>query len=259
MEEQNNENIIATETSVSSETQTKKAWLKFFSKNFLALSILASGLMISGSVLYTNHLSVKGQTAQIQQDPQGQAPGSVKANVSADNDPAIGNKSAKVVMIDFSDFQCPFCRLFWTQTFKDLKRDYIDTGKILFVYRDYPLSQLHPMAEASAEAGECAHEQGKFWEFHDKLFGEEEKLGQGTVTYTNNDIKRWAAAIGLNAQQFNQCFDSGKYKDEVQKDVSDGSAAGVSGTPTFFINGRMVVGAQPYATFKAILDEELKK
>lgn len=227
---------------------------KFIEKNFLALAILAAGIMISGSLLYSNGVGVNSGTAQIKQDPQGNA----RIDVSADDDPSLGNKNAKVTVIEFSDYQCPFCRTFWKESFSQLKKEYIDTGKVRFVYRDYPLS-FHPMAEPSAQAGECADDQGKYWEFHDKLFGEEDKKGQGTVTYTVQELKLWASQIGLNQATFNKCLDSNKYKEEVQKDFNDGTSAGVSGTPSLFINGRIVVGAQPYASFKAIIEEELKK
>src|SRR3989338_9919304 len=227
---------------------------KFIENNFLALAILAAGLMISGSLLYSNGIGSKSGLAKIKQDPQG----NVRVDVSADDDPSLGNKNAKVTIIESSDYQCPFCRTFWKESFSQLKKEYIDTGKVRFVYRDYPLS-FHPMAEPSAQAGQCADEQGKYWEFHDKIFGEEEKKGQGTVTYTVAEVKRWASEISLDGPSFNECLDSGKYKDEVAKDFSDGSAAGVSGTPSVFINGRLIVGAQPFSAFKAIIDEELKK
>ena len=247
------------ETIIVSETSKGKRFFSFLGNNFLAISILAAGLMISGSLLYTKGSGGSNLGAQINPGQQQvQQPGNgARVNVSVDDDPSLGSKNAKVTMIEFSDFQCPFCRTFWKDTFRQIKKDYIDTGKIRFVYRDYPLS-FHPMSVPSAQAAECADEQGKFWEMHDKIFSEEEKLGQGTVTYTAQDLKKWASAIGLNSSQFNQCLDSGKYKSEVEKDLADGSAGGVSGTPSFFINGRIIVGAQPYANFKAIIDEELK-
>ncbi|OGN09451.1 MAG: hypothetical protein A3C61_01250 [Candidatus Yanofskybacteria bacterium RIFCSPHIGHO2_02_FULL_39_10] len=214
---------------------------------------MASALLISGSLVYTNGggLNVKG-TAQIQQDLQGD----IKADVSIDDDPSLGNKNAKVTIIEFSDYQCPFCRTFWKESFGQLKKEYIDTGKVRLIYRDYPLS-FHPMAMPTAQATECADEQGKYWEMHDKVFAEQEKLGQGTVQFTVQNLKQWASEIGLNAANFNQCLDSGKYKTEVDKDFNDGSAAGVTGTPSFFINGRLTVGAQPYSVFKSIIEEEL--
>ncbi|OGN18141.1 MAG: hypothetical protein A3F48_02335 [Candidatus Yanofskybacteria bacterium RIFCSPHIGHO2_12_FULL_41_9] len=220
----------------------------------MAVSILAAGVMVSVSVLYSNG-NLKAGTANIN-DGSGQP--QQRVEVSADDDPILGNKNAKVTIIEFSDYQCPFCRSFWKESFSQIKKEYIDTGKVKFIYRDYPLS-FHPMAEPSAQAGQCADEQGKYWEMHDKIFGEQEKKGQGTVTYTVAEVKRWASEISLDGPSFNECLDSGKYKDEVAKDFSDGSAAGVSGTPSVFINGRLIVGAQPFSAFKAIIDEELKK
>jgi protein-disulfide isomerase len=236
-------------------TPKPKRALDFLQKNFLALSILTAGIMISGSVMYTGGIKGTGIDSDAQGAQQQQA---VKKDVSIDDDAVLGKSNAPVTIIEFSDFQCPFCRTWWKANFEQLKKDYIDTGKVKFVYRDYPLA-FHPMAEPSAQAAECAKEQNKYWEFHDKLFVEQDKLGQGTVTYTVNDLKKWASQIGLDSSKFNQCLDSGKFKSEIAKDVADATAAGVTGTPSFFINGRSIVGAQPYATFKAMIDAELKK
>ena len=180
-----------------------------------------------------------------------------KINVSADDDAFMGNEKAKVTIVEFSDFQCPFCRVFWGGAYQQIKREYIDTGKVKFVYRDFPLS-FHPAAIPSAQAAQCAKDQNKFWEMHDKIFGEQAKQGTGTVTYGVTELKKWASQIGLNSANFNQCLDSGKYKSEVEKDVADGSSYGVSGTPTLYINGNPIVGAQPFSAFKTVIDEELK-
>lgn len=242
---------------IEQETEkSKKLFWFFVEKNFLALSILAAGVMISGSLLYTNgSLNTKSGTTQIKTNEQG----NVKVDVSIDDDPFLGDKNAKVIIVEFSDYQCPFCRSFWKDSFVQLKKEYIDTNKIKFVYRDYPLS-FHPMAQPFAEAAECAEDQGKYWQMHDKIFSEQEKKGQGTVTSSIDDLKLWASQVaGLDKNKFNQCLDSGKYKVEVQKDFDDGSKAGVSGTPSFFINGRLLVGAQPFSAFKSVIDEELNK
>ena len=228
------------------------------SKLFLPISILIAAVLISSSLLYTRG-GLRG-TANIggQQQALGQPVPGAKVNVSADNDPFLGNEKAKVTVIEFSDFECPFCRSMWRDTLPQLKKDYIDTGKIKFVYRDYPLD-FHAGAKPAAEGAECARDQGKFWEMHDKIFQEQDKQGQGTIQFGKADVVKWAGQLGLNMNQFNQCLDSGKYKAEVEKDLKDGSAAGVSGTPTTFINGRSLVGAQPYTSFKTIIDEELSK
>lgn len=181
-----------------------------------------------------------------------------RVDVSADDDPVMGSASAAVTIIEFSDFQCPFCRKFWKETLPQIVEEYVDTGKVKFVYRDFPLS-FHPGAEPAARAAECADEQGKFWEMHDKIFEEEDKQGQGTIQFDEEDLKTWAKGVsGLKYADWEKCFDSGKYADEVANDFSDGTAAGVSGTPSFFINGRQVEGAVPFAEIKAVIEEELK-
>ena len=185
--------------------------------------------------------------------------------VSADDDPVLGKDNAPVIIIEFSDFQCPFCRKFWTDTFEQLKTEYIDTGKVKLIYRDFPLDSIHPMAQKSAEAAQCANEQEKYWEYHDKMYGEQNILDggsiegpvQSTVTYTVNDLKKWAKDLGLDSGKFDSCLDDGKYEDEVKNDFQDGAQAGVQGTPSFFINGKQLSGAQPFSAFKQAIDAEL--
>lgn len=226
-------------------------------KLFLPISIIVAAVVISGAILYNKTVSTKEKTTvSSSQNKNNQPTGPV--DVSVDDDAVLGDNGAPVTIIEFSDFQCPFCRSFWKNAFVEIKKDYIDTGKAKLVFRDYPLS-FHPMATPSAEGAECAKEQGKFWEMHDAMFEEQEKLGTGTIQYTADDIKKWAANIGLNAGQFNECLDSRKYKSEVEKDFADGGAAGVTGTPAIFINGRLVAGAQPFSVFKTIIEDELKK
>lgn len=169
--------------------------------------------------------------------------------VSVDDDPVKGQANAPVTMIEFSDFQCPFCGRFFQQTLSKIEENYIKTGKVKFVYRDFPLS-FHPQAQAAAEAAECADEQGKFWEMHDKIFQNQQSMSE-------ESYKKWAEEIGLDTEKFNNCLDTGKYAQEVQKDFQDGQKAGVSGTPTFFINGKKIVGAQPYQVFQQAIEAEL--
>ncbi|MBI1969641.1 DsbA family protein [Candidatus Woesearchaeota archaeon] len=171
-------------------------------------------------------------------------------DIGADDDPSRGDKSAPVTMIEFSDFQCPFCGRFWSQTLPQIEQEYIKTGKVKFVYRDFPLDAIHPNARPAAEAAECADEQGKFWEFHDKIFQNQQQLSV-------ENYKKWAAELGLNAEKFNGCVDSKKYAEEVSKDLADATAAGGTGTPYFLINGKPLTGAQPFAAFKAAIDAEL--
>ncbi|MBI4177674.1 MAG: DsbA family protein [Candidatus Aenigmarchaeota archaeon] len=187
-----------------------------------------------------------------------------RASVSADDDPSLGDVNAPVTVIEFSDFQCPFCRASYRDVLPQFKNDYVASGKVKFVYRDFPLAQIHPAALPAAEAGECADEQGKFWDMHNKIFGEQDKKGQSTVAFNTTDLKNWAAEIGLDAQKFSSCLDSGKYKSEVAKDLSDGENAGVQGTPTFFVGNpkdgySVIPGAVPYDVFKQVVDQELAR
>lgn len=183
--------------------------------------------------------------------------------VTVGTNPVLGNSSAPVTIIEFADFQCPYCRVAYLQSIPQVKTNYIDTGKVKLYYRNFPLS-FHASAMKAAEAAECANEQGKFWEMHNKMFDEQAKLGQGTVQFVVTDIKRWASEINLNASAFNSCLDSDKYQNSIDKDVSDGTAVGVTGTPTFFIGTETggyyaLVGAYPYSSFKSIIDAELKR
>lgn len=222
--------------------------------------ILLASLIVSFGIVSSSNSGVGKKQAIVptqQENLQPEQP-TGPVDVSADDDPFLGEKDAPVTLIEFSDFQCPFCRKFVEDAFPQLKKEYIDTGKVKLVYRDYPLP-FHTMATPAAEGGECAKEQGKFWQYHDILFQEQAKKGNGTVEFTVDDLKKWAVQAGVNGNTFNQCLDSGKYKDEVAKDFADGEKAGVSGTPTTFINGTPIVGAQPFAALKTVIDEELKK
>ena len=170
-----------------------------------------------------------------------------RASVSAGNSPAKGPTSAPVELIEFADFECPYC-LAASPTVKRVLDTYGD--QIHFVYRNFPL-QNHPRARPAAEAAQCANEQGQFWAYHDKLFGEPGKLGDA-------DLKQAAATLGLNAAQFNKCVDDRKYRAVIEVDGKAGTDAGVTGTPAFFINGRLLSGAQPFESFKRIIDEEIE-
>ena len=176
-----------------------------------------------------------------------------KVDVGVGTLPLLGNKNAKVTIVEFSDLQCPFCKRFFDDALPQIKKEYIDTGKVKLVYRDFPLG-IHEMAQTYAEAAECAHEQGKFWEMHDKIFGEQ-KNGVATV----DDLKKWARGFGVKEDQFNTCIDTKKYAEEVAKDLKDGEAAGVQGTPSFFINGKLVVGAVPFSVLEKEIEAALKK
>jgi protein-disulfide isomerase len=172
--------------------------------------------------------------------------GPLRQAVSAGNSPAKGAANATVEVIEFADFQCPFC-LAAAPTVKKVMETYGD--KIRLVYRNYPLAS-HPQAQPAAEAAQCANEQGKFWPYHDRLFAEAGKL-------SDPDLKKAAADLGLDAARFNSCVDEHRYKAVVAADMQAGNDAGVNGTPAFFVNGRLLSGAQPFEAFKRVIDEEL--
>lgn len=175
---------------------------------------------------------------------------SVKAEDYVDDDPVLGNKNAPLTIVEFSDFQCPFCARFRTETFDQIKKQYIDTGKVKFVYRDFPLTSIHPVAQKSAEASECADEQGKFWEYHDKIF-----LNQDLLSLSS--LKQWAADLKLDTKKFNECLDSGKYTSEVNNDLKDSAAAGGRGTPYFIVGEIPLSGAQPFVAFQQAIESQL--
>jgi protein-disulfide isomerase len=161
--------------------------------------------------------------------------------------PSRGPENAPVTIVEFSDFHCPFCRRV-QPTLEQLLAKY--PGKIRLVYKDLPLDSLHPQARVAAEAAQCAHEQGKFWPYHDKLY----ERGTDTSTATLTAV---AADAGLDVPAFSQCLASGRQKATVQRSLDEGESFGATGTPTFFINGRMMSGALPLETFSRIIDEEL--
>jgi protein-disulfide isomerase len=165
------------------------------------------------------------------------------------DDAALGAASAPVTVVEFSDFQCPFCARVMP-TLKRVKETYGDRVRI--VWKDFPLTSIHPQAFKAAEAGQCAREQGKFWELHDRMFANQQALEPDA-------LKKYAADAGLEMAKFNACFDSSKYGERVQEHMGLGTKLGVSSTPTTFVNGRLVSGAQPYEVFARIIDEELAR
>ncbi len=167
---------------------------------------------------------------------------------SADDDPFLGGENAKVTIIEFGCFRCSYTKEF-ESTRKQLLEKY--NNSIKFVFRNFPLPQ-HNLSRETAEASNCALEQGKYWEYHNSLFDNQKNM-------SIEIMKKIAIDIGANAEQFNQCFDSKKFKDEVEKDYQDGLKSKLYGTPTFFINGRALVGPKPIGEFIKIIDEELGK
>lgn len=208
---------------------------------------------------------VKGQLAQVlrllsQQRPaQGAraAPtGPVRANIA--DAPTLGRADAPVTIVEFSDYQCPFCQRFFATILPALKKEYIETGKARYVFRDYPIDQLHPHARKAAEAAHCAGEQEKFWEMHDVLF-------QNAKALAPPQLADHGRTLGLDAVKFEECLSSGRHAARVERGIADAAAASVQGTPGFvigltkgdFVEGTPVRGAQPIDTFRQIIDRAL--
>ncbi len=175
-------------------------------------------------------------------------PPRINVNLSAAGHPALGPKNAPVTMIEFGDFQCPFCKRS-EDAVKAVHEKYGD--KVRLVFMDFPLS-FHPHAMPAANAARCAGAQDKFWQYHDALFADQSKLEPA-------DLKATAKTLGLDTAKFNACFDKNQYSQAIQKDLDEGHKLNVTGTPTFFIDGREIVGAEPTENFETIIDEELAK
>jgi len=174
----------------------------------------------------------------------------------ADDDPVMGQADAPITIIEFTDYQCPFCGRHFEQTYGKIKTEYVDTGKVKYVLRDYPLS-FHPHAQKASEATECADDQGKFWEMHDKLFQAQATWSQAADAIPS--FKQFAQELGLDTRDFDSCLDGGTHADEVQADFAAGSAAGIDGTPGFWILGpddqkQQISGAYPFDSFKTAFD-----
>ena len=182
--------------------------------------------------------------------------------ISLDNDPIRGDPNAPITIVEFSDFQCPFCARFHVQTLPLLLEEYIDSGKVNLVYRDFPIQSIHPNALAAAVAAECANEQGEYWEYHDTLFEKQSGWSRLDSNAAISTFSQYATDVGLEQQQFDSCLSSGKYLEEVQGDLSDGRDYDITGTPGFFIGNAeigfvKINGAQPFDSFQRIIDAQL--
>jgi protein-disulfide isomerase len=167
----------------------------------------------------------------------------------------LGNPDAPLTILEYSDFLCPFCTRAALETVPQIEQEYVATGKVKLVWKQFPLPQLHGEAAIiAAEASECAAEQNAFWAYHDILF-----LNNDRVTFNSENLKRLAQELGLDTEAFNACLDEGRYTDKVADDYSEASRRGVNSTPTFFVGQTQVVGAKPYEDFKTAIDAELAK
>jgi protein-disulfide isomerase len=208
--------------------------------------------------LKTELAEIKKQLADLRQllSQRAAQPANVMVKVSVGDSPSLGQPDAPVTLVEFSDYQCPFCGRFFKQTFTALKTDYIDTGKLRYVFRDFPLDTIHPQARKAAEAAHCAGAQGKYWEMHDTLFKNQSALKV-------DNLKAFARDLGLDTDAFNACLDQGTYAEAVNQHLAAGSQAGIAGTPGFFIGktsaegtleATFIKGAQPITAFRQVID-----
>ncbi len=217
----------------------------------VALLVGGVGGFFLGQTVATSRMEAEIARAQLaggnneQANVQPTQPPARLANVSVDNDPFLGNEDAAITIVEFSDFRCPYCQRFHLETLPQIMEAYGD--QIRFVYRDFPVVG----GQAAAEASECANAQGKYWEYHEALFENPQAFSSLDAFVSK------AEELGMDAEAFQGCLENGTYRDEVIADYNDGRQYGVSGTPTFFINGVRVIGAQPFENFKAIIEEEL--
>ena len=180
----------------------------------------------------------------------GSTPPSV-TGVTTDGNYLKGNKDAKVTIIEFSDFQCPFCERFVSGALPQIEENYIKTGKVKLIFKDFPLDSIHPYATPAALAARCAGEQGKFWEMHDLIFTNQASL-------SSTPYRTWATQLGLDTTKFNDCVANKKYLSAIRKDTLEGQQAGVRGTPAFLVNGQLISGAQPFPIFQQAIEAALR-
>lgn len=228
---------------------------------FVSLNRLGSQLSGGVNVVGNNAANAGTDTGNTVDNP-GEAPAAANGSTTIDDDAVKGNKDeAKVAIVEFSDYECPFCKRFHNQTLSQLMDEYVDSNKAIFVYRDLPLDALHPNARNAALAAECAGDEGdgKYFEYHDKVFTTEDVLSE-------DKLKSIAGEIGLDTGKFNDCFDNNKYAEEIQNDESAASAVGINGTPGFIVGtlnddgsvtGEVISGAVPFADFKTAIEKYL--
>ena len=217
-----------------------------------------AGAMVAGAVMYGGGNPNPASAPQNQQQNQPAAAGTavlnedIKAFLSErPGDYVLGNPDAPVTITEFGDFECPFCAKFHTDTRPQIVDKYVKTGQAKLLWRHFPLTAIHQLAEPASLAAECAGEQGKFWEYHDLLFE--------TAKLDSASLAEHAGLLGLNLGAFQSCITSGKYLEKVSGEFDLGRQAGVSGTPSLFVNGELIVGAVPFASIEPIILKALEQ
>lgn len=222
----------------------------------IPFSIIVAGVLIAGAVWYTNGGSrtpVAATGSAGQESAAGNAVES-RALQLRENDRVLGNSVAPVTVVEYGDFQCPFCGRLHANINEPLREQYIKTGKVKFIWRDFAF--LGAESQWASQAAHCAGDQEKFWEYHDYLF--EHQNGENRGAFSIANLKTFADALGIERVAFDRCLDDEAYAELVEKNTQEGRSVGVSGTPTVFINGRSVVGAVSFAEFQGVIDAALQ-
>ncbi len=249
------------------------------STNKIVAAVVFAAVAISGSLVFfglkmsnggvsdsaLEEKVFKGIDAYISKEQQKSADAQAEAEKPkvvtgdfSDDDAFLGEKNAPITIVEFSDYQCPYCGVFENETFPKIKAQYIDTGKVKLVFRDFPLS-FHPYAYPSALFAECARSLSTngnvdYFKVHDKLF---ETVQNGKFDY--DVMSTFAVSLGINKAELKKCFDSDKFKDEIAADQKSGQSAGINGTPGFIVNGQVISGAQPFEKFQSVIEPILKE
>ncbi|PIR55219.1 disulfide bond formation protein DsbA [Candidatus Peregrinibacteria bacterium CG10_big_fil_rev_8_21_14_0_10_36_19] len=232
-----------------------------FASVVVSASLTFFGMQLYGGGGNLEEKIQDGIEAYVQKQAQPQQRPSVNAEDFVDDDAFMGDANAPVTIVEFSDFQCPFCKRFADGAFAQLKSEYIDTGKVKLVFRDFPLS-FHPAALPASLAAECAREQGgdeAYFKLHDYIFANQDSI-PGNLTEASEYYASAVKGMGVkDTATFKACVIDQKYQAEVEKDLQDGQEAGISGTPGFLIGEQMVEGAQPFEAFAQAIEQELAK
>ncbi len=237
---------------------------------FLPISIIVAALVIGGSILFSSLYKGGAAVPAAQNGGTGgaaqgaaAAPAVTAANVMklGSRDTILGSANAPVTIVEYADYQCPFCTQFFSQTEPQIIQNYVNAGKVKMVFRDFPF--LGAESTAAANAAQCAEDQGKLWAYHDALYsakiGDEQKGGgENDGFYTSALFLKLGQQVGLNMTTFTSCVNNSQDANIVAQEKSDATAAGVNSTPTFFIDGTQILGAQPYAQFQSVIDAALK-
>ncbi|MFN7161247.1 MAG: DsbA family protein [Candidatus Gracilibacteria bacterium] len=288
--EENIETLAVTKKAVVKKAENISQALFTLSGIIFISSLVLAGTIYAGAKMLENKLSSIPDAPANTQAVTGTAPaapstgtptgqdtslsyigGSLAVNSAAkptgttpdiENVPFVGNKDAKVTIVEYSDYECPFCKKFYDQTIKQLEKEYISTGKVKFIYKDFPLHSIHPLSLPAANAARCAGAQNKYYEMHNALFETYNTWTEGSNL--KDSLTTVAKNIGVNTDTFSKCLTDFTYKDAIEKDYTEGYYLGVRGTPTTFINGKMVTtadgdsaGAMDYSMLKAEIDKLL--